>query len=63
MKLNLIIYQVFVFICFLNTTQLVRPRRLYENLGRIHDAIHELTEELPENDHPPFRRGRPNRFA
>ena len=45
MKLNLAIYQIStLFLCSFQTSEcLLKPgRRFFENLGRIHDAIHEL---------------------
>ena len=45
----LVLCQILVLACSLPLSQAIKPRRFYENLGRIHDAIHELTNigELP----------------
>ena len=41
--------QILVLVCSFHVSKSIKPRRFYENLGRIHDAIHELTNigELP----------------
>lgn len=44
-----VLSSILVLICSLQLGQAVKQRRFFENLGRIHDAIHELTNigELP----------------
>lgn len=46
--LQFTLYQVLL-VCSFHVSQSTKPRRFFENLGRIHDAIHELTNvgELP----------------
>lgn len=51
MKLNFVLCQTLILVCSFHLSVSIKPRRFFENLGRIHDAIHELSiAELPETE-------------